>query len=70
MEVLLSSGGVNISSSSSCDSDSTTGNVMARRKMLGAERTPINLSHQILSRHLHNVGNKVEARTYGLGKKR
>jgi hypothetical protein len=60
-------GGRGSSSGSSSDSDSTTGNVMARRKILGADITLTNLSQILLSRHVYNVGKRVDAITCGLG---
>jgi hypothetical protein len=57
-----------ISGSSSLQSRSTTGRVMAKINIVGAEIRPMILSHQALSLQLYNVGNKVEASVYGLGR--
>ena len=57
-------------SSWSLDSDSTTGNVIAKRKILGAEMTLINLSHWLLSLQVHSVGNRAVSTIFGLGNMR
>jgi hypothetical protein len=53
--------------SSSVVSESTTGRVVTRRKMLGTEMALTNLSQAVFSLHPCNVGNKVAKRICGGG---